>query len=110
MANFSRNIDNKRFEWVKSSSYKQVLVYNLNLQVFGTKNLGLIHVRVGANYLRHDYSGLTFPRTDLANDELRGTYNSDDVTGKANHFTAAGGIGSNLWLTKNFGLNYKVIM
>ena len=52
------------------------------------------YLRVGANYLRHDYEGT-------------GAVNSDGDLIKANHFTAAGGIGANFWLTKNFGINLQ---
>lgn len=52
------------------------------------------YVRIGANYLRHDYEGT-------------GAVNSDGDLIKANHFTAAGGIGANFWLTKNFGINLQ---
>ena len=52
------------------------------------------YVRIGANYLRHDYEGT-------------GAVNSDGDLIKANHFTTAGGIGANFWLTKNFGINLQ---
>ena len=102
------NVDNKRFAMGKEFFLQTGLGLQFKFAgLWNEESWFDPYVRVGANYLRHDYSGLTFPRTDLANDELRGTYNSDDVTGKANHFTAAGGIGSNFWLTKNFGLNLQ---
>ena len=102
------NVDNKRFAMDKEFFLQTGLGLQFKFAgLWNEESWFDPYVRVGANYLRHDYSGLTFPRTDLANDELRGTYNSDDVTGKANHFTAAGGIGSNFWLTKNFGLNLQ---
>ena len=102
------NVDNKRFAMGKEFFLQTGLGLQFKFAgLWNEESWFDPYARVGANYLRHDYSGLTFPRTDLANDELRGTYNSDDVTGKANHFTAAGGIGSNFWLTKNFGLNLQ---
>ena len=102
------NVDNKRFAMDKEFFLQTGLGLQFKFAgLWNEESWFDPYVRLGANYLRHDYSGLTFPRTDLANDELRGTYNSDDVTGKANHFTAAGGIGSNFWLTKNFGLNLQ---
>ncbi len=52
------------------------------------------YVRVGANYLRHDYSGT-------------GLVNGDNEPLGANHFTLATGLGSNFWLTKNFGLGIQ---
>lgn len=51
-------------------------------------------VRVGVNYLRHDY---TFINVKNGN---------GDVVG-ANHFTLATGIGANLWVTKNLGLGIQ---
>lgn len=102
------NVDNKRFAMDKEFFLQTGLGLQFKFAgLWNEESWFDPYARLGANYLRHDYSGLTFPRTDLANDVLRGTYNSDDVTGKANHFTAAGGIGSNFWLTKNFGLNLQ---
>ncbi|HCO21086.1 MAG TPA: hypothetical protein DIT47_08595 [Flavobacteriaceae bacterium] len=102
------NVDNKRFAMGKEFFLQTGLGLQFKFAgLWNEESWFDPYARVGANYLRHDYSGLTFPRTDLANDELRGTYNSDDVTGKANHFTAAAGLGSNFWLTKNFGLNLQ---
>ncbi|HAY3544701.1 OmpA family protein [Elizabethkingia anophelis] len=66
------------------------------------------YARVGANYLRHDYSGLTFPRTDAMNVNYYPTYNGNgDVTGKKNFFALSTGLGSNFWITKNFGLGIQ---
>lgn len=66
------------------------------------------YARVGANYLRHDYSGLTFPRTDAMNVNYYPTYNGNgDVTGKKNFFAVSTGLGSNFWITKNFGLGIQ---
>ena len=102
------NVDNKRFAMDKEFFLQTGLGLQFKFAgLWNEESWFDPYARVGANYLRHDYSGLTFPRYDNANDVLRGTYNSDDVTGKANHFTAAGGIGSNFWLTKNFGLNLQ---
>ena len=102
------NVDNKRFAMGKEFFLQTGLGLQFKFAgLWNEESWFDPYARLGANYLRHDYSGLTFPRTDLANDELRGTYNSDDVTGKANHFTAAAGLGANLWLTKNFGLNLQ---
>ncbi len=51
-------------------------------------------LRVGANYLRHDYSGT-------------GLKDGDGNVVGANHFTLATGVGANLWLSKNFGLGLQ---
>ncbi|MGA9212221.1 OmpA family protein [Kaistella sp.] len=53
------------------------------------------YLRVGANYLRHDYSG-----------QVNAVNSKGDNIG-ADHFTVAGGLGSNFWLTKNFGLGIQ---
>ncbi|WP_379966645.1 OmpA family protein [Epilithonimonas sp. UC225_85] len=103
------NVDNKRFSMEKEF----FLMTGLGVQF---KAAGLLwdeeswfdpYLRVGANYLRHDYTGLTFPRTD-SKGEYYGTYNEDnDLTGKANHFTVSTGAGINFWVTKNFGLGVQ---
>ena len=102
------NVDNKRFAMGKEFFLQTGLGLQFKFAgLWNEESWFDPYARVGANYLRHDYSGLTFPRTDLANDVLRGTYNGDDLVGKANHFTAAAGLGANLWLTKNFGFNLQ---
>lgn len=100
------NVDNKRF----ATSKEFFLQTGLGLQFKAASLWGKEdswfdpYLRVGANYLRHDYSGLTFPRNDVYGNSYA-YYNDKDLTGKANHFTLAGGAGLNVWLTKNFGLN-----
>ncbi|WP_374445733.1 OmpA family protein, partial [Epilithonimonas sp.] len=104
------NVDNKRFGMDKEF----FLMTGLGVQF---KAAGLLwdeeswfdpYLRVGANYLRHDYTGLTFPRTDTKSGEVYAAYNEDgDLTGKANHFTVSTGAGINFWLTKNFGLGVQ---
>ena len=67
-------------------------------------------LRVGANYLRHDYTGMSFPVTDTKAAVGGGTYNAfneDGDAGKANHFTVSTGAGINFWVTKNFGLGVQ---
>jgi OOP family OmpA-OmpF porin len=106
------NVDNKRIGMDKEF----FLQTGLGIQF---KGAGLLwdeeswfdpYLRVGANYLRHDYTGVTFPVTDS---KPRGggvytAYNEDgDLTGKANHFTVSTGAGLNLWVTKNFGLGVQ---
>lgn len=53
------------------------------------------YLRVGANYLRHDYSGQS------------NAVNEDGENIGADHFALATGIGSNFWITKNFGLGVQ---
>ncbi|GGG42799.1 OmpA family protein [Epilithonimonas arachidiradicis] len=104
------NVDNKRFGMDKEF----FLMTGLGVQF---KAAGLLwdeeswfdpYLRVGANYLRHDYTGLTFPTTDTKSGEVYSAYNKDgDLTGKANHFTVSTGAGINFWVTKNFGLGVQ---
>lgn len=103
------NVENKRFAMEKEF----FLQTGLGVQF---KGAGLLwdeeswfdpYLRVGANYLRHDYTGLTFPRTDTKG-EPYGAYDKDsNLTGKANHFTVSTGAGINFWVTKNFGLGVQ---
>lgn len=53
-------------------------------------------IRVGANYLRHDYT----------NSERGAVYNDGKNIG-ANHFAVNGGLGLNLWFTNNFGIGVQ---
>lgn len=91
------NIDNKKIGMDKEF----MLMTGLGLQI---KLAGLFggeeswfdpYVRVGANYLRHDYEN---------------QINAVDKDGKnvgADHFALNPGLGLNLWLTKNFGLGIQ---
>ena len=106
------NVDNKRFAMEKEF----FLMTGLGLQF---KGAGLLwdeeswfdpYLRVGANYLRHDYTGMSFPVTDTKASVGGGTYsafNGDGDAGKANHFTVSTGAGINFWVTKNFGLGVQ---
>jgi len=66
------------------------------------------YLRVGANYLRHDYTGVNFPLTDTNGEVING-YNDNDPASqrRADHFALATGLGSNFWITKNFGLGIQ---
>ncbi|WP_333851418.1 OmpA family protein [Epilithonimonas sp.] len=104
------NVDNKRFAMEKEF----FLMTGLGVQF---KAAGLLwdeeswfdpYLRVGANYLRHDYTGLSFPNWDRKSGEVYQAYNKDgDLSGKANHFTVSTGAGINFWVTKNFGLGVQ---
>jgi hypothetical protein len=62
------------------------LGFNLNCRSFWNEESWFDpYLRVGANYLRHDYTGLTFPRTD----KRSMLYNEMVIKGKANHFTVS---------------------
>ena len=66
------------------------------------------YLRVGANYMRHDYSGVAFPLTDVNGNYYPGFSNGEPFTQRRkDHFTVATGIGSNFWITKNFGLGVQ---
>jgi OOP family OmpA-OmpF porin len=102
------NVENKRFNMGKEF----MLMTGLGFQA---KAAGLLwneeswfdpYLRVGANYLRHDYSSLTFPRTD-ANGEGVGNGENGNENGKSNFFAVATGAGVNFWVTKNFGLGVQ---
>jgi len=102
------NVENKRFNMGKEF----MLMTGLGLQV---KAAGLLwneeswfdpYLRVGANYLRHDYTALTFPRTDVNGEWVQNGENGNE-NGKANFFTVSTGAGVNFWLTKNFGLGVQ---
>lgn len=103
------NVGNKRFDMGKEF----MLMTGLGLQ-FKINNLWNEeswfdpYLRVGANYLRHDLSSLTFPRVDRANDNVVVAYNEDnDKVGEKDHFAMPFGLGSNFWLTKNFGIGVQ---
>ena len=102
------NVENKRFNMGKEF----MLMTGLGFQA---KAAGLLwneeswfdpYLRVGANYLRHDYTSLTFPRTD-ANGEWVENGDNGNENGKANFFTVSTGAGVNFWVTKNFGLGVQ---
>ncbi|WP_295232274.1 OmpA family protein [uncultured Chryseobacterium sp.] len=102
------NVENKRFNMGKEF----FLMTGLGLQA---KAAGILwneeswfdpYLRVGANYLRHDYTSLTFPRMD-ANGYMVSNGDNGNENGKANFFTVSTGAGANFWVTKNFGLGIQ---
>ncbi len=102
------NVDNKRFAMDKEF----FLMTGLGLQfkfngLWNEESWFDPYLRVGANYLRHDYTGLTFPRTDVLGNQYNAYDGDNNLTGKANHFAVSGGIGSNFWITKSFGLGIQ---
>ncbi|MHA6726864.1 OmpA family protein [Chryseobacterium sp. A301] len=89
------NVDNKKIGMDKEF----MLMTGLGLQLkanslWNEESWFDPYLRVGANYLRHDYSGT-------------GVVNGDGKAVGANHFALATGIGSNFWLTDNFGLGIQ---
>lgn len=106
------NVENKRFQMGKEF----FLMTGLGFQA---KAAGLLwneeswfdpYLRVGANYLRHDYTALTFPRQSFINGnpaEVISNGDNGNENGKANFFTVSTGAGANFWVTKNFGLGIQ---
>lgn len=90
------NVDNKKYGMGKEF----FLMTGLGLQfkfngLWDEESWFDPYVRVGANYLRHDYSG---------------QMNAVDADGEnigADHFALATGLGSNFWITRNFGLGIQ---
>ena len=103
------NVGNKRFGLGKEFFLQTGLGLQLKAAGLLWKNEGSWfdpYLRVGANYLRHDYTNVTFPRTDWRGDLVEHGEGGNE-NGKANHFTVATGAGLNLWATKNFGLGIQ---
>ena len=65
------------------------------------------YLRVGANYMRHDYSGVTFPLTDVNGVGYAGFSGEPSTQRRKDHFAVNAGLGSNFWITKNFGLGVQ---
>ena len=60
------NVDNKRFGMGKEFMLMTGLGLQFKINGFWNEESWFDpYLRVGANYLRHDYSGLTFPTTDI---------------------------------------------
>lgn len=90
------NVDNKRIGMGKEFFLQTGLGLQFKLAGFWNEDSWFDpFLRVGANYLRHDYSG-----------QANAIDSKGDNIG-ANHFSVATGIGTNLWLTKNFGLGLQ---
>lgn len=102
------NIGNKRFGTEKEFFLLTGLGLQYKFNSFWNEDSWFDpYIRLGANYLRHDYTGTTFPRTD-SQGVTYGAYDGDgNTTGKADHFAVNGGLGSNFWLTQNFGIGIQ---
>ena len=102
------NVDNKRIGMGKEF----FLMTGLGLQfkfngLWNEESWFDPYLRVGANYLRHDYSGVNFPLTDVNGVGYSGFSGEPFTQRRKDHFTVATGLGSNFWLTKNFGLGIQ---
>ncbi|QDP85718.1 OmpA family protein [Chryseobacterium sp. SNU WT5] len=90
------NVDNKKLGMGKEFFLMTGLGLQLKANGFWNEESWFDpYVRVGANYLRHDYTG-------QAN-----AVKSDGTNIGADHFALATGLGSNFWITKNFGLGIQ---
>lgn len=104
------NVDNKRFGYDKQFYFKTGLGLQFKLNSLWNEDSWLDpYFRVGGAYLRHDLKGLTFPRTDALGTQYDAYNQGNDPEreGRLHHFIASGGIGSNFWLTRNFGLGIQ---
>lgn len=102
------NVDNKRF----GTDKEFFLMTGLGLQfkfnsLWNEESWFDPYIRLGANYLRHDYTGMTFPTTDVNGVYYAGYANEPNTQRRADHFAVNGGLGSNFWITKNFGLGIQ---
>jgi OOP family OmpA-OmpF porin len=103
------NVDNKRIGMGKEF----FLMTGLGLQfkfngLWNEESWFDPYLRVGANYMRHDYSGVAFPLTDINGQYYAGfSEGMASTQRRKDHFTVSTGLGSNFWLTKNFGLGIQ---
>jgi len=102
------NVDNKRIGMGKEF----FLMTGLGLQfkfngLWDEESWFDPYLRVGGNYMRHDYSGVTFPLTDTNGRYYSGFSGEPFTQRRKDHFTVSTGLGSNFWLTKNFGLGVQ---
>ena len=103
------NVDNKRIGMGKEF----FLMTGLGLQfkfngLWNEESWFDPYLRVGANYMRHDYSGVAFPLTDINGQYYAGfSEGMASTQSRKDHFTVSTGLGSNFWLTKNFGLGIQ---
>lgn len=90
------NVDNKRMGYGKEFMLMTGLGLQAKLNSFWNENSWFDpYLRIGANYLRQDYSGYA-----------TATNESGENIG-ANHFALNPGLGINFWLTKNFGVGVQ---
>ena len=103
------NVDNKRIGMGKEFFLMTGLGLQFKFNGLWNENSWFDpYVRVGANYLRHDYTGVTFPLVTRNGELIKGfTDNTAGSLRRKDHFTLSTGIGSNFWVTKNFGLGVQ---
>lgn len=87
------NVDNKRIGMDKEFFLMTGLGLQFKFNGFWNEESWFDpYVRVGANYLRHDYR------------DVAGANDRDGKNIGADHFAVNGGLGMNFWITKNFGI------
>ena len=103
------NVDNKRIGMDKEF----FLMTGLGLQfkfngLWNEESWFDPYARVGVNYLRHDYTGVSFPLTDVNGVHYNGfSSNEAGTQRRSDFFAVSAGLGSNFWITNNFGLGIQ---
>ncbi len=102
------NVDNKRIGMDKEFFLMTGLGLQFKFNGFWNEDSWFDpYARVGANYLRHDYTGVNFPVTATDGTYYAAYSGKDNGEAKADHFATNFGLGSNFWLTQNFGLGIQ---
>ena len=103
------NVDNKRIGMDKEFFLMTGLGLQFKFNGLWNENSWFDpYLRIGGNYMRHDYSGVSFPTPPNFRGEVFQGFSGEPYTQRRkDHFTVAGGLGSNFWLTKNFGLGLQ---
>ncbi|MCL1867906.1 MAG: OmpA family protein [Paludibacter sp.] len=102
------NVPNKRIDMDKQFFLMTGLGLQFKLAGLWNENSWFDpYIRLGASYLRHDYSNVNFPLEDANGLFIPSFSNKESVKNFANHFMAPGGIGANFWFTENLGLNLQ---
>ena len=103
------NVDNKRIGMGKEFFLMTGLGLQFKFNGFWNEESWFDpYVRVGGNYLRHDYSGVTFPLVDNYGNSYPGFSDfTANTQRRKDHMTLSTGLGSNFWITKNFGLGVQ---
>ena len=102
------NVDNKRIGMGKEFFLMTGLGLQFKINGLWNENSWFDpYVRVGGNYMRHDYSGVAFPLTDTNGTYYSGFSFAPSTQRRKDHMTVSTGLGSNFWLAKNFGLGLQ---
>lgn len=104
------NVDNKRIGMGKEFFLMTGLGLQFKFNGFWNEESWFDpYLRVGGNYMRQDYSNVAFPVYDAYHDKVYPGFSEGKAftQRRKDHFTVATGLGSNFWLTKNFGLGIQ---